>query len=118
MTEKDLTKIHENMLYIFEKNDIKIDKIYYCPHDYEKIECDCRKPKTGMALQAKKDFPDIDFVKSLMIGDSLSDMEFARNMNMKFVLVNNKELSETEDLPYFESLYVFANTIYNIKADN
>ena len=40
-----------------------------------------------MALQAKQDFPDIDFDKSLMIGDSESDMKFAKNAGMNGILV-------------------------------
>ena len=54
MSEKDLENIHNQMLSIFRKEGIKIDKIYYCPHDYEKEICSCRKPQIGMALQAKK----------------------------------------------------------------
>ena len=41
-----------------------------------------RKPGTGMARQAKKDFPEIDFSKSIIVGDSVSDMEFGRNAGM------------------------------------
>jgi len=100
MTEKDLEAIHKNMIKIFVKNDIKIDKIYYCPHDKKEI-CNCRKPKIGMALQAKVDFPDIDFNNSLMVGDSLSDLEFGKNAGMKSFLVGNKETD-------FKDLYDFA----------
>lgn len=80
MTEKDLEVIHKNMLSVLSKENIKIDKIYYCPHDYKKEICNCRKPKIGMALQAKKDFPDIDFRNSIMVGDSLSDIEFGKKL--------------------------------------
>jgi D-glycero-D-manno-heptose 1,7-bisphosphate phosphatase len=54
MTENDLHKIHENMQKILQENGVFIDKIYYCPHDYQKENCDCRKPKVGLALKAKK----------------------------------------------------------------
>ena len=97
MSEKDLENIHNQMLSIFRKEGIKIDKIYYCPHDYEKETCNCRKPKIGMALQAKKDFPDIEFKNSIMVGDSLSDIEFGRNVGMKSFLIgegNFKDLYE------------------------
>lgn len=82
MTEEDLNNIHSNMIDILESSGIKIDKIYFCPHDYEKENCSCRKPKTGMALQAKRDFPEIDFGKSIMVGDSISDVEFGENAGM------------------------------------
>ena len=104
MSEKDLEEIHKNMLSIFEKEGIKIDKIYYCPHDYEKEACNCRKPKIGMALQAKKDFPDINFKNSIMVGDSLSDVEFGRNAGMKSILIGND----------FKDLYDFAINLQNI----
>ena len=106
MTEENLNDIHSNMLKIFENNGIKIAKIYYCPHDYEKEICNCRKPKIGMAMQAKFDFPDIDFTKSMMIGDSLSDMEFAKNVGMIGIVVNNNSLRKGNFI-YFESLYEF-----------
>ena len=54
MTEEDLHKIHESMKKVFEENGIFIDKIYYCPHDYEKEICDCRKPNIRFSTQGKK----------------------------------------------------------------
>ena len=48
-----------------------------------------------MALQAKEEFPNIDFQKSIMVGDTLSDMEFGKRLNMTTVLVldgNNTEI--------------------------
>lgn len=82
MTEDDLHEIHEKMLQLIRQHGGRIDAIYYCPHDYEKEECDCRKPKPGLALQAKRDFPEINFEKSVMVGDSESDIVFARNLGM------------------------------------
>ncbi len=110
MTHKDLADIHNKMLKNFETNGIKIAKIYYCPHDYEKEVCNCRKPKIGMAIMAKKDYPEIDFSKSIMVGDSLSDMEFAKNAGMIGVAVNNSNLSK-EDFIYFDSLNDFAKAL-------
>jgi len=90
MTEKDLDDIHQKMLSFLTKEEIKIDKIYYCPHDYKKEICNCRKPDIGMALQAKNDFPDIDFKKSIMVGDSLSDIEFGKKVGIKSFLIGEK----------------------------
>jgi len=56
MTEEDLQDIHSKMVEEFLKYNIPIHGIYYCPHDYEKEECNSRKPKIEMALQAKKIF--------------------------------------------------------------
>jgi histidinol-phosphate phosphatase family protein len=81
MSEEDLLLIHATMENEIEKHGGRIDKIYYCTAvDDEDIN---RKPNIGMALQAKQDYPDIDFTKSVMIGDSCSDMQFAKNVGMK-----------------------------------
>jgi len=109
MTEDELCKIHENMQKILLKNNIFIDKIYYCPHNYEKEICDCRKPNIGLALQAKKDFPEIDFEKSVILGDSISDMQFGKNLGMITVFINpnNTCIPDIADL-HFKSLLEFA----------
>ena len=85
MDEKDLNKIHKNMVSIIRIFGGRIDKIYYCAD----VDDDSpnRKPNIGMALQAKKDFPEIEFTKSLMIGDSESDEAFAKNINCKFLMI-------------------------------
>jgi D-glycero-D-manno-heptose 1,7-bisphosphate phosphatase len=68
----------------------KVDGFYFCPHD--KRECDCRKPLPGMFVQARADFPDIDPATSVMIGDSLSDIEFGNNLGLTTVFIEgNRE---------------------------
>jgi len=86
MTEGDLNDIHKRMLLLIRNMGGRIDGIYYCPHEL-KDNCDCRKPKIGMALRAKTDFPEIDFRKSVVVGDSVSDMEFAEKIGALSVLV-------------------------------
>ncbi|WP_197460546.1 D-glycero-alpha-D-manno-heptose-1,7-bisphosphate 7-phosphatase [Thermodesulfatator autotrophicus] len=110
MTYNDLKEIHNKMLEVFKVNRIKITTIYYCPHDYEKEVCNCRKPRIGMALMAKKDYPEINFSKSIMIGDSLSDIEFAKNVGMIGIAVNNPNLSK-KGFIYFGSLNDFAKVL-------
>jgi histidinol-phosphate phosphatase family protein len=83
MTENDLADIHSRMVDEIKKHGGRIDRIYYCTAISD--EDVNRKPNTGMALQAKRDFPDIDFSKSLMIGDSESDRQFAEKLGMKMV---------------------------------
>lgn len=77
---EDLENIHKNMLRDIIKAGGKIDKIYYSI-DLDN-ESPNRKPNPGMGLQAKKDFPEIDFSKSIMIGNTLSDMKFGRNLKV------------------------------------
>lgn len=77
MTEADLLEIHTKMIAEIKKIGGRIDKIYCCTAIDENDKQ--RKPNIGMALQAKLDFPDMDFSRSLMLGDSDSDMKFAQN---------------------------------------
>ena len=74
---EDLELIHSNMSKAIVKANGKIDKIYYCA-DFD-LNSPNRKPNPGMSLLAKQDFPEIDFNKSIMVGNTLSDMQFGRN---------------------------------------
>lgn len=88
MTEHDLHKIHEYMLSEIEKFGGKIHAVYFSPYLAEENH-PMRKPNTGMALKAKQDFPGIDFKKSIMVGDSPSDVEFGRKCGMKTVFISD-----------------------------
>ena len=89
MTEAQLAEVHRYMLRAIRDSGGRIDAVYHCPA-LERAGDPCRKPNTGMALQAKTDFPAIDFSRSLMVGDSLSDMEFGAVLGMVNVLVATK----------------------------
>jgi histidinol-phosphate phosphatase family protein len=75
---EDLHLIHKNMLQEIETANGRIDRIYFCTD----MESENRKPNPGMGLQAIKDFPAIDLSKSIMIGNTLSDMKFGRNLGV------------------------------------
>ena len=90
MEESDLFFIHDKMLSEIKKNHGRIDKIYFCADISEKSQN--RKPNIGMALMAKKDYPEIDFNKSVIIGDSESDIQFGKRLGMKTILIQNKNL--------------------------
>jgi len=89
MSHQNLSDVHNYMLEKIASQKGRIDKIYYAPD----INDDAvnRKPNIGMALQAKEDFPTINFSKSIMVGNNLSDMEFGKRMNMKTVFVNTTQ---------------------------
>ncbi len=108
MTEEDLRLVHNHML-----NELNhcIDNIYYAPHLASENNI-MRKPNIGMALQAKKDFPSIDFSKSIMVGDSSSDMLFGKNAGMKIVLIADNDSNIEADMK-FDSLYSFALMLKN-----
>lgn len=85
MTEEDLAVIHRNMQAEIESAGGRIDGIYYCTAIDPKNPC--RKPNPGMALQAKKDFPEIDPGRSIIAGNKPSDMLFGKNAGMYSVYI-------------------------------
>jgi D-glycero-D-manno-heptose 1,7-bisphosphate phosphatase len=82
---EDLELIHHNMTAAIGAAGGRIDKVYFCAD----LEDDSpnRKPNPGMGLQAKKDFAAIDFRKAIMVGNTLSDMAFGRNLGVKTVFL-------------------------------
>ncbi len=89
MTEAQLLEIHSYMQKSIEAAGGRLDAIYYCP-ELAKDKLTCRKPNPSMAHQAKADFPKINFKQSIMVGDSVSDMEFGLNLGMKTVFIETK----------------------------
>jgi D-glycero-D-manno-heptose 1,7-bisphosphate phosphatase len=83
MSESELDDIHIKMCMDARRNGGEISHIYYCPHHWED-ECDCRKPKPGMLLQAQKDLL-FDISETYFIGDDDRDGEAAKSAGAKFV---------------------------------
>ncbi|MDY0327634.1 MAG: D-glycero-beta-D-manno-heptose 1,7-bisphosphate 7-phosphatase [Arcobacteraceae bacterium] len=79
--EEDFANLTFWMVGEFAKNGVNIANVYHCPHA-PNVECNCRKPKTGMIDSAVEKF-DIDVSKSYLIGDKISDIECAKNANIK-----------------------------------
>ncbi len=94
MTEESLNSIHLNMLAEIEAAGGRIDSIYAATVMADADPEGIRKPKIGMAQQAQQDFPDIDFAKSIIVGDSITDMQFGRNAGMFTVMVSDRESSD------------------------
>lgn len=88
MTKDALKEIGENMKLDIELAGGRIDNIYACTA-VEDTDHN-RKPNTGMAMQAKQDFPMIDFKRSVMVGNSISDMEFGKRLGMQTVFLTSK----------------------------
>ena len=92
-TEDNVHVINNALANILKDKQAYLDEYYYCPHhmkgNIEKynIECDCRKPKTGMIKQALENFNKINLNKSYVIGDKAIDIELARNAGCKGILV-------------------------------
>ena len=67
----------------------EINFIYFCPHHWED-NCDCRKPKPGMFIDAQKDL-NLDLSKIYFIGDDLRDGQAADLAGCKFRLLKSNE---------------------------
>lgn len=88
MNTANLREIHNEMKACVVATGGRIDRIYACTAISD--DDHNRKPNTGMGLQAREDFPEIDFKKSMMVGNSLSDMEFGKRLGMHTVFVTTK----------------------------
>ena len=114
VTVAQLQEIHNKLETLLGQEGAYVDAIYYCPHHphkgYEgeipelKIECDCRKPKAGMLLQAAREF-NIDLASSFMVGDSESDAQCAINASCTPVLLPGEGVENA----HYESLLDFVN---------
>jgi len=87
MSEEALLNIHSLMLDEIIRHRGRIDKIYFCAAVDDNDHF--RKPNIGMWEMIQSDFPDVHSDSTLMIGDSESDMEFARNCGIIGIKVNN-----------------------------
>ncbi|MGN0033382.1 MAG: D-glycero-alpha-D-manno-heptose-1,7-bisphosphate 7-phosphatase [Candidatus Limimorpha sp.] len=109
MSEADVEKVHRHMKQAVEGRQGRIDAVYVCPQ--LKSEPDnFRKPSPKMAFMAKSDFPDIDFDRSIMVGDSDSDIEFGHNAGMHTVFIGDDTPLSNPDECY-ASLLEFSNNI-------
>lgn len=108
MKKEDVEHVHIKMLKHIHMEGGRIDKIYYCPELAENNP-DCRKPSPGMAMQAKRDYPETDFTNSIMVGDSKSDMIFGRRLGMLCVFISNRnvDINRYSDI-IFPDLVTFA----------
>jgi len=115
MTKGDLQLIHDEMLKEVRKYGGRIHAIYAATDLVENDIHQMRKPNTGMALKAKKDFKEIDFSKSIMVGDTGSDMQFGKNSGMITVFVGDDSKIKTTEKSLvdfrFDSLNEFANSL-------
>ena len=112
---QDVEFIHKNMIAEIEVAGGRIDAVYFCP-DIED-ESPNRKPNPGMGLQAVKDFPEIDLTKSIMVGNSISDMQFGRNLGVQTIFLPTTrpevDLHDERIDAVYGSLFAFAVDLKN-----
>lgn len=110
MDEEDLELIHGYMNNVFENHGGKVDQFYFAPQLASEGST-YRKPGIGMGLKAKEDFPQIDFSKSIMIGDSESDIEFGMNLGMITVMLTTVRNISTKADYIFDNLRTVAKQL-------
>lgn len=91
MTQEQLDAVHGRMLEEIRQAGGRIDGIYVCTA--VEAEDPRRKPNTGLFEEARHDYPDITPERSLMLGDSHYDRDFARNCGMDFVLMETADIT-------------------------
>ena len=95
--ETDVQILHDYMGNELFKAGAPILHFYYCPHHKDgtveryAVDCNCRKPKPGMILQAIKDF-DVDVEHSFLIGDSQRDVDASEAAGVKGYLFTESNL--------------------------
>jgi D-glycero-D-manno-heptose 1,7-bisphosphate phosphatase len=90
MSQEDLDDIHTRFRAEATSQGVKALRIYVCPHDLD-AGCKCRKPQPGLLEEARRDHPSVRFETSVVIGDSLSDVEVGKAVGTLTVLVGEQQ---------------------------
>lgn len=86
MTNPQLNLVHEKMLQKITETGGRIDAVFFSP-DMKNTSSVTRKPAVGMGLKARRQFPSMNFKRSIMAGDSYSDILFGHRLGMLTVLI-------------------------------
>jgi D-glycero-D-manno-heptose 1,7-bisphosphate phosphatase len=113
--EKDVKQLHDWVIQQLQAQGVTIAAIAFCPHGRDQAECNCRKPKSGMAEQIEQKVGPIDYANSWTVGDKEMDAGFGRNAGTKTALIRStywleKNLPEQPDM-VVDSLYEFARRV-------
>lgn len=120
---EELQEIHNKMETLLGEQGAYVDAIYFCPHHPHKgyagerpelkIDCECRKPKPGMLIQAAKDF-NIDLKNSWMIGDGENDILAGKNAGCHTALIQSEQKEYGQEVSV-TSLDAFVNDFIKIR---
>lgn len=94
VTTTALAELHRLMCEAVRASGGRIDLVVACEHDVD--SCECRKPGTGLFLQARQRFPTIEFQMSVVIGDSANDIMAGASLGCRTVLVGDETRREGE----------------------
>lgn len=93
--EQAMHALHDYMNTLLKEQGVHIDAIAFCPHIPED-NCECRKPKPGMAKQIQEQIGSIDYANSWMIGDKLDDVGFGKTIGTKTALIKSRYWNEND----------------------
>jgi D-glycero-D-manno-heptose 1,7-bisphosphate phosphatase len=110
MTERNVLEVHSYMCDEIHRSRGRIDKCFFAPN-LVGAEEDLRKPGPVMAEMAKMEFPEIEFERSVMVGDTDSDILFGKNLGMKTVRIKTVEPISVEADLTCDSLEEFSKMI-------
>ncbi|MDX2360245.1 MAG: HAD-IIIA family hydrolase [Crocinitomicaceae bacterium] len=110
MEERNLLEIHTYMCDQIHRKGGKIDRCYFAPN-LRGAEDNMRKPSPAMAELAKMEYPEIDYSRSVMVGDTDSDILFGKNLGMRTVRIQTDEPIGVEADLTTDSLTTFAKMI-------
>lgn len=85
-SESLVHEVHAHLEATLSQSGAHLDGIYYCPHEPARDVCDCRKPRPGMLHRAEKEL-DVDLSRSVVVGDSYSDLEMGWSVGARSALV-------------------------------
>jgi D-glycero-D-manno-heptose 1,7-bisphosphate phosphatase len=83
---EDVNALHMHLRFMLEKEGVKLDEIYFCPHHHMVESCLCRKPQPLMIEKALARF-DIDPAASWMLGDAERDVEAGKAAGLRTILI-------------------------------
>jgi len=86
-SEVELLKLHRRLSSVLRRHRAPLDGIYYCPHAAG--VCACRKPGVALFQQAFRDFPGTGPSRSVVVGDSIGDMQAAHKLGCAKVLIDD-----------------------------
>jgi len=99
-TMEQVRRIHRKLETLLGREGAYLDDIIFCPHHPDrgfpeenriyKVECCCRKPKTGM-IEKMAEQHNIDLQQSYMIGDTTTDIMTGMNAGLRTILVETGE---------------------------
>lgn len=115
-TEEALAQIHEKMKAELAKEGAWIDGIYYCPH-HPDDNCNCRKPKPKLVLQAAKEH-DIDLKHSFVVGDLSLDIDMGKAVGCKTILLLDSPQEDMNISPDYIASDLLEATQYMLQWEN